>query len=227
VTSISENAISLRRELYEFSRVNGLSHIPSAASMLDYVYYLWHNLIVTPMDNIVIGKPFGAQAYYIVWKRLGLLDNIKDLSVGVKHDEIPFVDYGEETMGNALGVGCGMAMATGKRTWVNISDAALQMGNTLEAIQFIGSKNISNVFLTVDYNGTQVTDYIDNVIHTDPVIDMFRAYRWNVIIRDGHEVEPFELNPDKPNVVIFKTVKGKGYPKMEEDPFDWHYRKVE
>ena len=102
----------ISNEIVTYSRNNGLTHVPSALSMATYVEFLFENKIIVPYrDKIVLGKPFGSQTYYILWKKMGLLKDIDNLSVGVKHNEIDFVDYGEETMGNALGVGSGIALS--------------------------------------------------------------------------------------------------------------------
>ncbi len=221
-----------RKRLLEYSFENKLSHIASALSMLDYVDILFSKGIVGIDDYIVIGKPFGAQAYYLVWQDLQYVTNIEQLSVGVKHDEVSFVDYGEETMGNALGVAIGIAMTTSKQVWVNLSDACLQMGNTLEALQFIGHNQIKNVFVTVDYNNSQVTGNIDTILKIEPVINLCRHYGWWTQIVDGHnrdELEKVFVNKTDalPNIVFCKTVKGKGVKQMEENNKKWHYRKIE
>jgi transketolase len=221
-----------RKRLLEYSFENKLSHIASALSMLDYVDILFSKGIVSIDDYIVIGKPFGAQAYYLVWQDLQYVTNIEQLSVGVKHDEVSFVDYGEETMGNALGVAIGIAMSTSKQVWVNLSDACLQMGNTLEALQFIGHNQIKNVFVTVDYNNSQVTGNIDTILKIEPVINLCRHYGWWTQIVDGHnrdELEKVFVNKTDalPNIVFCKTVKGKGVKQMEENNKKWHYRKIE
>lgn len=221
-----------RKRLLEYSFENKLSHIASALSMLDYVDILFSKGIVSIDDYIVIGKPFGAQAYYLVWQDLQYVTNIEKLSVGVKHDEVSFVDYGEETMGNALGVAIGIAMTTSKQVWVNLSDACLQMGNTLEALQFIGHNQIKNVFVTVDYNNSQVTGNIDTILKIEPVINLCRHYGWWTQIVDGHnrdELEKVFVNKTDalPNIVFCKTVKGKGVKQMEENNKKWHYRKIE
>jgi transketolase len=200
--------------------------------MLDYVDVLFTYKFVTLDDGIVIGKPFGAQAYYLVWQKLGYLDNIEKLSVGVKHDEILFVNYGEETMGNALGVAIGIAMTTDQRVWVNISDAALQMGNTLEAIQFIGHHNLKNIFLTIDYNNAQVTGNITDVLKIKPTIQFFKEYGWFVQEVDGHNKEKISAAYENavitvPNVYIFHTKKGYGVKSIQEDIKKWHYKKIE
>jgi transketolase len=225
--------MSIHRELLEYSFKQQLTHIPSALSMLDYVDFMFSNDVVTRDNKIVVGKPFGAQAYYLVWRRLGWLDNIEKLGVGVKHDEIEFVDYGEETMGNALGVAIGMAIADpNNRVWVNITDATLQMGNTLEAIQFIGHNQIKNILLTVDYNNRQVTGNTQNVLTVDPVIELFKNYKWRTRIVDGHNQSELSkvfhrITDDQPNVVICKTNKGHGVKSFLHDPKKWHYKKIE
>jgi transketolase len=225
--------MNLKKQLLEHSYQHKLSHIASAMSMLDYVDVLFTDKFIVPYsDHIVIGKPFGAQVYYLVWQNLGYLDKIDNLSVGVKHDEILFVDYGEETMGNALGVAIGIAMTTNKRVWVNISDAALQMGNTLEAIQFIGHHNLKNIFLTVDYNNAQVTGKVSDVLKIKPTIQFFKEYGWFVQEVDGHDREKISAAYENavttvPNVYIFHTKKGHGVKSIEEDIKKWHYRKIE
>ena len=213
----------MKKELLTYSYEQGLSHIPSALSMLDYVEELFTNRLVTPEDVIVIGKPFGSQTYYLIWRELGYIDNIESLSPGLKHDEIDFVDYSEETMGNALGVASGIAMAApDKLVWVNISDAALQMGNTLEAIQFIGANCQSNILLTIDYNNSQVTGNTDDIIPVAPVIGMLSSYNWEV----HYDLDEFYIG-DKPKAFVMITTKGSGVRTMIEDKKKWHYKKIE
>lgn len=222
----------LIKAVLDYSYKNQVSHIASALSMLTYIDVLFTNKFVTLDDGIVLGKPFGSQAYYVLWKQLGYLDDIDKLNVGVKHDEVMFVNYSEETMGNALGVSAGIAMTTDQRIWVNISDAALQMGNTLEAIQFIGHNRLKNVFLTVDYNNAQVTGNISDILEVWPVKQFFRENGWYVQEVDGHD--PTALNKTfsnlvstNPNVVFCNTKKGYGVRSIQNDPKKWHYRQIE
>ena len=222
----------MQAELLKYSYERKLSHIPSALSMLDYVDVLFTERFVTPEDKIVIGKPFGAQAYYLIWQKLGYLSNIDSLSVGVKHDEIEFVDFSEETMGNALGIAIGIAMTTDTRVWVNISDAALQMGNTLEALQFIGHNKLKNIFVTVDFNGAQVTGNVDDVLRVSPVKAMCREYAWAVSEVNGHDKQKLKtvfgnLSTEYPNIVFCETKKGNGCKSMVENHKLWHYKKIE
>ncbi len=222
----------MRKKILEYSYKHNLGHIPSAFSMVDYLQSVFK--YIKRDDKIVIGKPFGAQAYYVVWKERGWLDNIDDLHMGVKHDEIKFVDYSEETIGNALGVASGIAMVNNKKVYVNITDASLQMGNTLEAIQFIGQHQLKNIVCTVDYNNAQVTGKTKEIVDVEPVIAMARLYNWNVFIVDGHDSKKLDQvmqqavqNSNQPTMIVCITKKGNGIEDMEKDIKKWHYKKIE
>lgn len=212
----------IREELLRYTYKNNLTHVASALSQVDYINELFTKKLVVPYeDKIVIGKVFGAQAYWVVWKKLGYIDQIENKGF-VKHEEVPFVDFAEYTLGNGLGVATGIAMTTDKKVWVNISDGALQMGNTLEAIQFIGHNCIKNIMLTVDFNGGQVTGKTDDVLTVEPVIDFFKGYGWDV----EFDLTNFKLG-DRPKVFIMRTTKGNGIKSIEQDIRKWHYKKIE
>lgn len=217
------------KELLKYSFENNLAHIPSALSMLDYISVVFN--YIKKLDNIIIGKPFGAQTYYLVWKQLGWLKDIQNLHMGVKHDEIEFVLYSEETIGNALGVAAGVALVTDKKTYVNLSDAALQMGNTLEAIQFIGQHNL-DVLVTVDYNGSQVTGNTKDIIDVTAVIEFFKNNSFKTYITDGHDKDKIHavlkevIDFKEPTVIFFKTKKGYPFKEMMDNIKQFHYRKL-
>jgi transketolase len=200
--------------------------------MLTYIHTLFTCGHVKPYrDKIVLGKPFGSQAYYLIWRHLGYLDDITDLSMGVKHAEIDFVDYSEETMGNALGVAAGIAMANpNQRVWVNLTDATLQMGSTLEAIQYIGHNNIKNIIVAVDNNNCQVTGNTSDVLSIAPVIDFFSKNKWDVVQCNGHDESAiddlFPMTLSAPTATVYNTIKGYGVSYMENDPMKWHYKPI-
>jgi transketolase N-terminal domain/subunit len=221
-------------KLLEFSIKNKLGHIPSALSMFDYLDYLWNECENGPDKdwNIVIGKPYGSQAYYTIWEKdlKDLEINPDTLSYGVKNKEIPFVNYSEETLGNALGVGAGISLANNIKTWCNISDAVLQMGPTLEAIQFIGKEEI-DILLTVDYNDYQLTSKISKEMKYKiyEVYSLFSDFGWNVmIVRDkNYKKIPGFLKKKGPKVILFETIKGDFVREMRENPIKWHYKILE
>jgi len=228
------------KKLLNYSIKHKLKHIPSALSQYSYLKYI---LPLIHLNNfkIVIGKPFGAQAYYVIWEELELIPEDHNLSYGVKHDELEFIEYSEETLGNALGVAAGISLVNNQITYCNISDGACQMGATLEAIQYIGAKQLP-IFLTVDANNYQLTgSTIDNMnISSSVLANMFDNYHWNVIVVPiyiyemslGYSEEDAQRLIDdffeykKPTVIIYETLKGQGVREMEDDPVKWHYKEL-
>ena len=230
---------TILKRVLKYSINKKLSHVPSALSMLHYTHELFKydmdaadRAIIDPYEwNIVIGKPFGAQSYYIIWHYYYML-NIENLAYGVKHEEIDFVDYGEETLGNALGFASGISY-NGKRTYCNISDGALQMGSVLEAIQYIGHHK-QNIVLTVDYNRTQLTGNTTDIMGMtiNGVYDMFYNAGWiPYIIEDSKfnakNIKSILDNIKGPIVFLIETHKGSGVVEMMQDPVTWHYKQLE
>lgn len=235
--------VKIRRDIVEMSYISKAGHIPSALSMVDYVSILFKKKYVSlTQDRIVIGKPYGAQAYYATFKDIGLLNGHDLFRFGktgsiLTHgitSNFPGIDFAEETLGSCLGVACGLALSmknneTPGKVYVNISDASLQAGTIWEAIMFASTHNLESITMTVDYNKLQI---LGTLFGLDNLESKFKSFGWRVIHEDGHESaaitkaynEAFSSNPHRqPTVILFDTVKGKGISFMEGDP-DWHYK---
>lgn len=223
------------------------SHIPSALSMVNYVYEVC-KLIDQNNTNIVIGKPFGAISYYEVWKDLGWIAkephvlNFPSVLSDKHGNGFDFIDYSAETLGNSLGVATGYAITKDKPTWVNISDAALQMGCELEAILHISqlSKKGLPLLITVDNNNSQVTGETDDINSIQPVIEMIKSSNIEVveysdassIHKDFKRSNNWDLgrvmkdafDHDTPAVcIIFNTTKGYPIIRYVNDAPKYHY----
>lgn len=218
-----------KKEILEYSFRKNMGHIASSLSMVNYLNSVFK--YVKPTDKILLGKPYGAQAYYLIWKNLGWIDDIENLNPIVKTYEINFIDFIDETLGNALGVASGIAIVSNKKVYVNLSDGALQMGSTLEAIQFIGQHQ-QNVLVTLDKNEFQVTGRCKDIINIDPVIEMCKNYNWTVHFLDDNDANMDFIMKESyystcPTLVVINTIKGAGIKEMEDDPKGWHYRKIQ
>lgn len=218
-----------RRVIFESFKYKW-SHVPSALSMCDYVYTLFNNKYIKSTDNIVFGKPHGAQAYHIAWLDSGLIKDYSLSSSVIQPGQQPFVDYSMDILGDALGIASGMAYVDDTTTWVNIGDGVLMMGNTLEAIQTIGSRCQNNIILTVDYNKAGRCGY--NVMSVDPVFKFMKNYGWDVIEVDGHDTDEVtdswnNCMFNKPTAFIYRTIKGNGCDFMTSDIMKWHYKIID
>jgi transketolase len=218
-----------------------VAHIPSALSMCDYLSVIFGNFVTPKEYRIILGKPFGAQAYYSVFSRLGWINREEIIKYGsletnwryIIQREHPLITYIDETMGNCLSVACGIAL-TDKKVYVNISDAALQEGTVWESVMFAGAKKLNSILFTIDNNNMQVNGKVSDILDIEPIDKKLTAFGWNVFVCDGHDTDAitavvksiFEAKTEKPTAIIFKTVKGKGISFME-DSLDWHYRKLD
>lgn len=231
-------ALEVRKEILSMSLNAGVAHIPSALSQCDYLGVLLMNKNINPLEyKFVLGKPFGAQAYYSLFKHCGWIDgdlsnygSLKPEWRYIIQKEHPLVEFIDESMGNCLSVGCGLALG-GKKVFVNISDAAFQEGSVWESILFAGAKKLGQLIMAIDYNGMQALGKIDSILSISPLQKKLEAFGWDTLLVNGNDIESMDLlipmldkrSNIRPLALIFKTVKGAGCQIMENDE-TWHYR---
>ena len=207
------------KDVIDLSIKHKMPHIPSALSM----EYLDEILKYIDKDwNISIGKPHGAQAYFVLFEKyFGVKP--KEYNSVLSNESYDFVEYSDFMLGNALGISIGLSY-NNKKTWCNISDASLQSGSTLEAIEFIG-ENRNDILLTVDFNGIQLTKNLSlSILDYE---DIFEAFGWHTLVifdkADYLSIENF-MNKRGPKAILFCTKKGNGVKEMLENPKEWHYK---
>lgn len=231
-------SIIVKKDILKMSFNAQVAHIPSALSQCDYLGVLFMNKGINPHTyKFILGKPFGAQAYYSLFARCGWTDadfsqygSLDPTWRYIIQKEHPLVTYIDESMGNALGVACGIAIS-GNKVFVNMSDAAFQEGTVWESLLFAGAKKLSNLIIAVDFNRMQALGSTDDICSLDPLERKIQLFGWNVIAIDGHDIENMnDRIPDfrttqynAPTALIFHTKKGKGISFMEDNE-QWHYR---
>ena len=207
-----------RIQLIKRAYFNNCAHIPSALSMIDYFYWL-NKKINYKKDALIIGKPFGQLAYHTIW------NSNNNLLINGKTKKVIWAD---STIGNCLGIACGLALSNKyKKIIINTSDASIQEGTMLEAIQFIGTfkKFKANIVLCVDCNKYQCTCKLFQTIYD--LKRVFKAFSWNTLIINGHNdntLKTLHLDYEKPTCILFNTIKGYGIDIIEKNPIEWHYK---
>ena len=195
-------------------------------------------------DRFLLSKGHAAAIYFAVLAESGYfpveqLDTYcKDGSCmggHVMHEGVPGVELSTGSLGHALPVGCGMALAAKSdgldhKVFVLLSDGELDEGSNWESILFAPHHKLDNLVAIVDYNKIQSFGTVKDVMELEPLADKWRSFRWAVREIDGHDHDairqtlrevPFEEG--SPSVVIAHTVKGKGVSFME-NLLAWHYR---
>jgi transketolase len=147
---------------------------------------------------------------------------------------LPGVETNTGPLGHGFPVGVGVAVAgqidrAGYRVFVLTGDGELQEGSMWEAAMFAGHRELGNLTVIVDRNRLQQGARTEETNALEPLADKWRAFGWDVVEVDGHDViallKAFDdaAQPrDKPRVLIANTVKGNGVSYML-DQAGWHH----
>ncbi|MGD9679290.1 MAG: transketolase, partial [Vulcanibacillus sp.] len=107
-------------------------------------------------------------------------------------------------------------------------DGEIQEGMIWEAAMSAAHYKLDNITAFLDYNHLQIDGSIENVMNPNPVDDKFKAFGWNVIVIDGHNMREIDQaiqqakeTKSKPTIIIANTIKGKGVSFMENKA-EWH-----
>lgn len=91
--------------------------------------------------------------------------------------------------------------------------------------------NLAGLTAILDYNGGQIDGPVREVMNLEPILDKWKAFNWVVEEVDGHNigeilkslahVRKVGAEKGKPQILVAKTVKGKGVSFME-GKIEWH-----
>jgi transketolase len=229
------------------------SHIGGAFSVADILAVLYGGVMnISPVlvndpnrDRLFYSKGHACTSLYAALGKLNffsveaLLNNfVKDGEYFTSHinHQLPGIELSTGSLGHALGVAAGSALA-GKRkklsytVYVILSDGELDEGSNWEAIMFAAQNKLDNLVLIIDYNKIQSFGRVEDVMVLEPLADKFRAFNWHVEEVDGHCIKNLksvlalikQADITKPKCLIAHTIKGKGVSFME-DSLAWHYK---
>ncbi|MFH1440258.1 MAG: transketolase [Candidatus Woesearchaeota archaeon] len=157
------------------------------------------------------------------------------------------VEVSTGSLGQGLSIACGMALKAKLdrqdfKVFCIMGDGEQQEGQIWEAVMTASHHKLDNLIGIVDKNMLQIDGDVKNIKNVYPLAEKYRAFGWNVIEIDGHDIDQilgaFEravknsdkssdnsnkdnLNNGKPTVIIADTVKGKGVSFME-NVAGWH-----
>ncbi len=171
-------------------------------------------------------------------------DDLKSLrqwgSATPGHPEVDVMRGVENTSG-PLGQGHAMALGaaiverfmaarfgewTAHKTYAYISDGAVQEEISQGVGRIAGHLGLSNFIMYYDSNNIQLSTRCDEV-DTEDVAAKYRAWNWEVIEIDGHDIAQIRAALDKacaeterPTLIIGRTVMGKGARTAEGESFE-------
>jgi transketolase len=197
-------------------------------------------------DRLVFSKGHASPLVYGLFRAAGVLSEEEFLTYrqfgsrleGHPTPVLPWVDVATGSLGQGLPIGVGMALA-GKRldrlpfrVWAICGDSEMAEGSMWEAIEHAAFYELDNLTAIIDVNRLGQRGETMHGWDLSSYSDRLRAFGWDAIEIDGHDVEQIdaayreaEATTGKPTAVVAKTLKGKGYSKVE-DQNGWHGKAI-
>ncbi|AXL22083.1 transketolase [Megasphaera stantonii] len=228
------------------------SHIGGILSCADIVAVLYseiariypHDPENESRDRIILSKGHNGVAIYAALAECGFFnkellktygDNGSCFSCHISHRHVPGVEISTGSLGQGVGVACGMAL-NGKlkhrsyQVYAIVGDGECNEGAIWEMASFASHQCLDNFTVIVDRNRMQAMGWCEDVLKMEPFQEKWRAFGWHVVnVIDGNNHKELKRafsqksNNNKPRVIIANTVKGKGISFMENQLL-WHYR---
>lgn len=183
-------------------------------------------------DRFILSKGHTAPALYAVLAERGFfskdeyrgLRRAGNLLQGHSDIKIPGVDMSAGSLGMGLGYGNGVALAerlAGRdtRVWVMLGDGECQEGSVWESAMTTPFRKLDNLTCIVDANQIQIDGFTRDVKDLEPFGDKWRAFGWDVITIDGHDLKQVlaaydyadsRVGTGKPVLILARTQKGHG-----------------
>ena len=240
----------IRKLSLEMVHNSNASHIGSALSMVDILAVLYNDILKFNSNNskwegrdkLILSKGHSCVALYAVLGLKNFFDiellktygkNGSDFMNHISH-KVPGVEFSTGSLGHGLPYAVGIALGNklkkiDSKVYVILGDGEVAEGSNWEALLFASHNKLDNLVVIIDNNNLQSLTTVDETLSLEPYDKKFLSFGCNVVKVDGHDHEQlnkvFSFNNPylKPNVVIAKTIKGKGVSYMENE-VKWHYK---
>jgi transketolase len=197
-------------------------------------------------DRLIFSKGHASPLVYGLFRAAGALSEEEFLTYrqfgsrleGHPTPALPWVDVATGSLGQGLPIGVGVALA-GKRlnrlpfrVWVICGDSEMAEGSMWEAIEHAAFYELDNLTAIVDVNRLGQRGETMHGWDVSSYSDRLRANGWHAIEIDGHDVAAIdaayreaEATSGRPTAIVARTLKGKGYSKVE-DQGGWHGKAI-
>jgi len=243
IKDLQRKALLIRKYVVDSVYMAGSGHPGGSLSIADILSCLYfHEMRHDPKnpkwpdrDRLVLSKGHAAPALYAALAMSGYfpveeLKNLRKTGHFLQGHpcmkKVPGVDMSTGSLGQGLSAAIGMAIA-GKldkkdyRVFVIMGDGEMDEGQVWEAAASASHHSLDNLIAILDRNGLQIDGHTEEILNIEPIQWRWRAFGWDVIEVDGHNIEEIldaihEADRNaKPTLIIAYTIKGKGVSFME------------
>lgn len=262
ILGLKQKAKELRKEILTMIYNAQSGHPGGSLSCIDMLVGLYYyKLRINPKnpswedrDRFVLSKGHSCAAIYVVLADKGYfskseLNGFRKIDRMLQgHPELntPGIDFAGGALGQGICFALGIALACrlDKRNcnvYVMIGDGESQEGAVWEASMAASFHKIDNLIVMLDKNQVQQTGKVKDIMDIGNVTLKWKAFGWNVIDINGHDMSQIvkaldkasKLKNKKPTIIISNTIKGKGVSFMElnhkfhgKAPNDEEYKKA-
>jgi transketolase len=249
-SQLQAQALKSRKLILKMLAEAGSGHPGGSLSAIDIITTLYFNEMNhdpknprwADRDHFVLGKGHGVPAVYATLAAAGYFPEEECMSLrklGSRLQGHPdrvkleSMEASTGSLGQGLSIAQGYAMAARmdgrkSRVYCLIGDGEMQEGQIWEAALSIGNYKLSNLVVILDENRYQIDGAVKDVNDIQPVIDKWKAFKFNTLEIDGHDVDQIQKalaearkETSKPTFILAHTVKGKGVSFME-NVNHWH-----
>lgn len=238
IQRIGKIAWDMRADAVKMIGVGKPGHLGGSCSLAEIVAALYFGKMnIDPKalkdpdrDRFLVSKGHSVLIQYAALVELGaipreemkLLKTIGGRLQGHPDMMTPGMEAVTGSLGQGLSIANGMALTlrlkkSPARVYVIMGDGELAEGQLWEAAMASARYKLANLTAIIDLNRIQATGPTKEIFDIPNVAEKWRAFGWNVLTVDGHDVSAV-LNildkaaafTDGPTVIVAETVKGKG-----------------
>jgi transketolase len=218
----------------------------AAVLLAEHFRYDYDNPKNPANDRLIFSKGHASPLVYGLFRAAGAISEEEFMTYrqfgsrleGHPTPALPWVDVATGSLGQGLPIGVGVALA-GKRlnqlpfrVWVICGDSEMAEGSMWEAIEHAAFYELDNLTAIIDVNRLGQRGETMHGWDLSSYANRLRANGWHAIEIDGHDVEAIdaayreaEATSGRPTAVVARTIKGKGYSKVE-DQGGWHGKAI-
>jgi transketolase len=239
IRELERKAAALRGRVVRMIGVGKAGHLGGSCSLAEIVSALYfHVMSYDPgnirdpgRDRLLLSKGHSVLIQYAALLELGVIPAVEQERVKTiagmlqghpDMDRTPGIEAVTGSLGQGLSIGVGMALALrldgrSSRVFVVMGDGELAEGQLWEAAMAAARFKLDRITGIVDRNRIQATGPTAEIFDIPHIEDKWKAFGWNVITADGHDVgavlealDEASKKKGAPTVIVADTVKGKG-----------------
>ena len=244
ILELKQKAKELRKEIIEMVYRAQSGHPGGSLSEIDVLVALYyHKLRIDPKnpglenrDRFILSKGHASPGIYAVLADKGYFPKsefegfrkINRMLQGHPELSTPGIEFAGGSLGQGISFSLGVAIA-GKldkkdyKVYAMIGDGESQEGIVWEATMAAAYHKLDNLIVILDKNQVQETGKTKEVMDIGDVKSKWKAFGWNVIEINGHDMQQIvsaldkasKLKNKKPTIIVSNTIKGKGVSFME------------